>query len=934
METLHWENHNSNSFNVFIRDLSMGINANLKYMIEDFNKNDDKKKEIKKKHIKKKDLIIIEQNKKREIKKVKDDTEIMEFLFDNLNDNNIYDNFEKLKTDKGKQIYKFKLLCKFIKKQKEKGNDYMIHILNIYFNLKYGNNEYLIDNADYIKKSQSLDKKLQNYDYKTYMMKECSDYLPPLNFWEKSKLKLDDWQIEIINYIKNKKSVLVKAPTSSGKSFIAMSTGIIHNKVLYVCPAKPVVYQVGANFIKMGYRVHYLVDNMSHLSYDNKTNIFIGTPDNIEKYLPKIYTNFDYAVFDEIHNINDTDLGICYENIIKCITCNFLALSATIENIGYLREIFERIHTNKEIKYVEYKKRFINIQRWIFNDKLLKIHPLVCLEKDNFDSIKNISFTPYDCIILYEYLEDELDEYVEYLSPDNYFNEDKLLTLDDTKLYEEYLKNELERIYKLYPDKTNLVIDKFKKYKINKKDNLDDIVNFFRECKNRDLLPMIYFHTDEIVTKEIFYKVYNDLKTMEDLEYPYHYDILEKKDDLYKKYLEKREIYSDSIKIKTKDAHTEKNEKLNRYDKMQKDKYINDIKEFYEKCIQKCKKDTINIVNRVKNLKKELNNFISNPDFRRVDVYKKHDDFCFTRGEPMSGNEIKSIRREIKNTTGFNISYENPVFQLLKRGIGIYISSMPDEYNWIVQRLMSEKKLGIVISDKTLCLGIDLPIRSVSLSGYKDPNYTISDYLQMSGRAGRRGHDTQGNIIFHGVSNYIDLMKGKLPKLIGSDKKIGNSYLLLNELNKNISLKNIDWRINDINDKNTLVKPDINIKFHKLGWYLRYYDNIDIFVFVKKLLFIEKKIFMMNEDDREYFLFDFIVDELFTIDKNKYMNYYKKNKIDDKNIDEIVLILIDIADIFKDLVNSLDNKFMITKQYSKLIFDKCRILIYKYRGFE
>ena len=48
-----------------------------------------------------------------------------------------------------------------------------------------------------------------------------------------------------------------------------MATGIIHKKILYVCPAKPVAFQVGANFVKMGYRVHYLVDNLSC-----KDNIF------------------------------------------------------------------------------------------------------------------------------------------------------------------------------------------------------------------------------------------------------------------------------------------------------------------------------------------------------------------------------------------------------------------------------------------------------------------------------------------------------------------------------------------------------------------------------------------------------------------------------------------------------------------------------------
>ena len=83
---------------------------------------------------------------------------------------------------------------------------------------------------------------------------------------------------------------------------------------------------------------------------------------------------------------------------------------------------------------------------------------------------------------------------------------------------------------------------------------------------------------------------------------------------------------------------------------------------------------------------------------------------------------------------------------------------------------MTEKKLGIVISDKTLCMGIDLPIRSVCFSGYKDPEFTKEDYLQMSGRAGRRGKDTQGNIIFHNINNYRELMMGELPELKFQDK--------------------------------------------------------------------------------------------------------------------------------------------------------------------
>ena len=89
----------------------------------------------------------------RKLKKEQEDSQTIDFLFRNLTDKNIYDNFDKIKTEKGKQVYKFKLLCHFIEKQKEKKIDYMPHILNLYFSLKYGNHEYVECDEDYQKKS-------------------------------------------------------------------------------------------------------------------------------------------------------------------------------------------------------------------------------------------------------------------------------------------------------------------------------------------------------------------------------------------------------------------------------------------------------------------------------------------------------------------------------------------------------------------------------------------------------------------------------------------------------------------------------------------------------------------------------------------------------------------------------------------------------------
>ena len=45
-------------------------------------------------------------------------------------------------------------------------------------------------------------------------------------------------------------------------------------------------------------------------------------------------------------------------------------------------------------------------------------------------------------------------------------------------------------------------------------------------------------------------------------------------------------------------------------------------------------------------------------------------------------------------------------------------------------------------------------------------------------------------------------------------------------------------------------------------------------------------------------------------------------------------ILYDIANIIKDIINSLDNTFMITKRSSRNIFNTIKTTVYKYRGFE
>ena len=843
---------------VFTRDLAKHVSVNLKHIIEDTcqdilkSNNKGKKhnhKSKKKPVIKKKDLIIMEQNKKREENNYQDDTRRMDFVLNRALKSKDYGHYLQLfKTKKGETEYQLRLLEELWKtKQKS-----MEMVILLYFHLQE-----ICPDHTLIK---TIGKKLDSQPLKEYMLKSMGTYLPPLNVWGKPLHKLDDWQKTVIQLVQQKKNVIVKAPTSSGKSFIAMAAGILHKKILYVCPAKPVAYQVGAHFIHMGYKVHFLVENLSHYSYDSKTNIFIGTPYEIESQLPRIGTTFDYAVFDEIHNLNSVKDGDVYENIIKIVQCPFLALSATIQNSHFLQDCFQKIHPKQKIEFIEYTKRFMNQQRWFWNgSKLETLHPLAAFPSlpETFEAT-SLKMTPGDCSSLWDILEDVFDEkedLIDGCSPDEYFIENKLLTLDDCSQYESFLKQRIVELQTKEPQLIQEVFDNFQVKIPQTKPGLHDVHKLLIDCKKKSLFPMLMFHTDEEVCQTLFYQFCEHLETKELDEFPYHYDILEMKEDLYQAFSERQKTYETNLTIgkQCTNSSVEKAKKVEQFIQKEKEQYTFQMLQYYEQKLNDIQKSEHPLKEKqYSNLSKEMNEFLLHPDFCSQDIYQKHKQFVFTpSNEPMSAETIRGVRREIRKTLGIKIPYESPLFQMLKRGIGIYIESMPDEYNWIIQKLLSDKLISVVITDKTLCLGIDLPVRTSCFLGMSEPKFTTEDYLQMSGRAGRRGKDTQGNIIFFGDLNVYQLMDGQLPILEGSSKPLYSHY----QVSKYQSVKE-----HFVNQERSLIQTGYqNESFNPLLWNLRSYKQ-GYQAYSKFSLSLESELFQLTPNDRLYSLIENIQD--------------------------------------------------------------------------
>ncbi|KAJ9596453.1 hypothetical protein L9F63_012537 [Diploptera punctata] len=102
-------------------------------------------------------------------------------------------------------------------------------------------------------------------------------------------------------------------------------------------------------------------------------------------------------------------------------------------------------------------------------------------------------------------------------------------------------------------------------------------------------------------------------------------------------------------------------------------------------------------------------------------------------------------------------------------GVGMHFGGMSAPERSAVEMLFRMKMLNIVIATGTLALGIHMPCKTVVIAGdsvYLNP----LEFQQMSGRAGRRGFDITGNVIFMGLNDrkMKSLIIGDLPKMIGN----------------------------------------------------------------------------------------------------------------------------------------------------------------------
>lgn len=202
-----------------------------------------------------------------------------------------------------------------------------------------------------------------------------------MNFQDRFPFQLDPFQIQAIQAIEKNTSVLVSAPTGSGKTVIAecvIEQARRHKQgVIYTAPIKALSNQKYRDFKETyGEDVGIVTGDVS-LNPD--APIVIMTT---EIYRNSLFENSQriartgWVIFDEIHYLNDPERGTVWEEAILFTPphIRMLALSATVPNVdalaAWIGQVFEtRIEVVKESKRVVPLDFFFQCQGRLMKDK-------------------------------------------------------------------------------------------------------------------------------------------------------------------------------------------------------------------------------------------------------------------------------------------------------------------------------------------------------------------------------------------------------------------------------------------------------------------------------------------------------------------------------------------------------------------------------------
>ncbi len=123
----------------------------------------------------------------------------------------------------------------------------------------------------------------------------------------------------------------------------------------------------------------------------------------------------------------------------------------------------------------------------------------------------------------------------------------------------------------------------------------------------------------------------------------------------------------------------------------------------------------------------------------------------------------------------FAAGFGRTLSRLIRMGIGVHHAGMLPRYRRLVETLAQAGLLKVICGTDTLGVGINVPIRTVVLTGLakydgiRTRHLRAREFHQISGRAGRAGYDTVGSVVVQAPEHEVE--NARLVKKAGDDPK-------------------------------------------------------------------------------------------------------------------------------------------------------------------
>jgi superfamily II RNA helicase len=128
----------------------------------------------------------------------------------------------------------------------------------------------------------------------------------------------------------------------------------------------------------------------------------------------------------------------------------------------------------------------------------------------------------------------------------------------------------------------------------------------------------------------------------------------------------------------------------------------------------------------------------------------------------VSSKADKEALRDALAAAAFDTPYGKEFQRFLRHGIGIHHAGLLPRYRLLVERLAQQGLLKVVSGTDTLGVGVNIPIRSVlftqlcKFDGEKTAILGVRDFLQIAGRAGRKGFDERGFVVAQAPAHVVE----------------------------------------------------------------------------------------------------------------------------------------------------------------------------------